>query len=180
MIKEAKDILQNAVVSRAPGVTIVRSMAEEQRAIMARQWPLASLITNPGKFDDREAKTVRYADAEAQTLKQRYVRGNRTLPVLLRLWAEGEDAADELFSRILPAVPRRWEYDNFEGTILISAEEHSDFEDTVNKLYLSVVEIQFTVPVALDEEIVPTFQTVKAEPEIAARDAAEEAATGGS
>jgi hypothetical protein len=79
-----------------------------------------------------------------------------------------------LFSRILPAVPRKWEYDNFEGTVLISGEEHSDFVDTVNKLYLSMAEIQFTVPVALDEEIVPTFQNVEAEPEIAARDSAEE------
>jgi hypothetical protein len=174
MIKEAKDLLQNAVALRASGVTIVRSIAEEQRAIMERKWPLVSLITNPGSFDDREAKTVRYADAEAQTLKQRYVRGKRTLPILLRVWAEGEDAADALFSRVLPAVPRKWEYDDFEGTVLIGAEEHSDMEDTVNRLYLSIAEIQFTVPVALDEEIVPTFQRVEAEPEIAARDGAEE------
>jgi hypothetical protein len=174
MIREAKDILQNAVASRAPGVTIVRSIAEEQRAIMARKWPLVSLITNPGSFDDREAKTVRYADTETETLKQRYVRGKRTVPILLRVWAEGGEAADELFSRVLPAVPRKWEYDDFEGTVLISGEEHSDFVDNVNKLYLSVAEIQFTVPVALDEEIVPTFQNVEAEPQIAARDGAEE------
>ena len=138
---------------------------------MARQWPLVSLITNPGSFDDREAKTVRYADVEAQTLKQRYVRGKRTLPILLRVWAEGEDAADELFSRIIPAIPRKWEYDDFEGTVLIAAEEHSDFTDTVNNLYLSIAEVLFTAPVALDEEIVPTFQKVEAEPEIAPRDA---------
>ena len=175
MIKEAKDILQNAVAARAPGVTIVRSMADESRAIMARQWPLVSLITNPGSFDDREAKIVRYADAEARTLKQRYVRGKRTLPILLRVWAEGEDAADELFSRIIPAIPRKWEYDNFEGTVLIVAEEHSDFEDSANKLYLSVVEIQFTAPVALDDEIVPTFQFVETEqPDFAAQEGAEE------
>jgi hypothetical protein len=174
MIKEAKDLLQNIAAVRAPGVFIVRSIADEQRAIMARQWPLVSFITNPGTFDDREAKTVRYADTEAQTLKQRYVRGKRTLPVLLRVWAEGEDAADELFSRILPAIPRKWEYDNFEGTVLISAEEHSDFVDNVNKLYLSVAEIQFTVPVALEEEIVPTFTSVEGEPDLAAQDAAEE------
>jgi hypothetical protein len=175
MIREAKDILQSVVQGRVPDAHIVRSKAEESRAIMARQWPLVSLITNPGTFDDREAKTVRYADAEAQTLKQRYVRGKRTLPILLRVWAEGEDAADELFSRILPAIPRRWEHDNFEGTVLISAEEHSDFVDNVNKLYLSVAEIQFTVPVALEEEIVPTIQTVESDqPDMAAPDAAEE------
>jgi hypothetical protein len=44
-------------------------MAEEQRFIMARTWPLVSLVTNPGRFDDREAKTVRYPDAVANPLR---------------------------------------------------------------------------------------------------------------
>jgi hypothetical protein len=166
MIKEAKDILQAIVLQRATGVTVVRSMAEEQHAIMARQWPLVSLITNPGRFDDREAKTIRYPDAETGIWKERYVRGKRILPVLLRCWAEGEEAADELFSRILPAIPRKWEYDDFEGLIVIESEEHSDFVDNVNKLYLSVAEIQFSVPVALEETDVPTIKSAQAEPEI--------------
>jgi hypothetical protein len=166
MIREAKDVLQGVVKARVPGTAIVRSSAEETRAIMARKWPLVSLITNPGQFDDRTAKTVRYADEEAGVLKQRYVRGNRILPILLRVWAEGEDEADRIFSRLIPAIPKRWELDDFEGTIVINHEEHSDFVDNVSKLYLSVAEIQFTVPVALDEEIVPTFATADAEPEI--------------
>ncbi|GHU01836.1 hypothetical protein FACS1894147_02460 [Spirochaetia bacterium] len=165
MIREAKDVLQSVVQTRVPEANIVRSVAEESRAIMARKWPLVTLVTNPGNFDDREAKTFRYADAEAGTLKQRYVRGSRILPILLRCWAEGEDAADEMFSRIIPAIPRKWEYDGFEGTILINHEEHSDFVDSVTKLFLSVAEIQFTVPVALDEEVVPTIKAVDSEPE---------------
>jgi hypothetical protein len=45
----------------------------------------------------------------------------------------------------------------------------------VSALYLSVAEIQFSVPVALEEEIVPTFQTVEAEPpEIDAQESAKE------
>jgi hypothetical protein len=166
MIKEAKDILQGVVEKRAPGVTVVRSMAEEQHAVMARQWPLVSLVTNPGRFDDREAKTIRYPDAEAGIWKERYVRGKRILPMLLRVWAEGEDAADALFSRILPAVPRKWEYDGFEGLAVINNEEHSDFVDSVSKLYLSVAEIEFSVPVALEETDVPTVKSVGAEPEM--------------
>ena len=174
MIKEAKDILQNMVASRAPGVAVVRSAAEEQHAIMARTVPLVSLITNPGRFDDREAKTYRCWDAEAGTYLQRYVRGSRKLPVLLRVWAKDEEAADALFSRLLPAVPRKWELDGFEGLVVIEGEEHSDYVDNVSALYLSVAEIQFSVPVALEEEIVPTFQTVEAEPELDAQESAEE------
>jgi hypothetical protein len=167
MIKEVKDVLQNVVLNRVPGAHIARSAAEEQRLIMARQWPLVSLITNPGKFDDREAKVYRYFDADAGTFAQRYVRGSRILPILLRVWGEGEDAVDELFSRILPAIPRKWELDGFEGLVVINHEEHSDFVDNVSKMYLSVAEIQFSVPVALEEEIVPTFDSSEGEPEIA-------------
>ena len=174
MIKEAKDILQNAVSPRAPGVAIVRSMAEEQRAVMARTVPLVSLITNPDSFDDREAKTYRCWDADAGTYLQRYVRGNRKLPVLLRVWAAGEEAADALFSRLLPAVPRKWEYNGFEGLVLIESGEHSDCADSVSNLYLPEAEIEFSVPASLEEEIVPAFQTAEAEPELAAQESAEE------
>jgi hypothetical protein len=166
MIKEAKDILAAAVSQRALGMRIVRSMAEESHAIMARQWPLVSLITNPGRFDDREAKTVRYPDGEAGIWKERYVRGKRILPVLLRCLAEGEDATDALFSRILPGIPRKWEYDGFEGSIVINGEEHTDATDNLNSLYLSIAEIEFSIQVAREEEEVPTINTVETEPEI--------------
>lgn len=165
MIREAKDVLQSVIQNRAPAARIVRSIAEESRLIMARQWPLVSLITNPGRFDDRENRTIRYPDEEAGVWKERYIRGKRILPILLRVWAEGEDETDALFSRILPAVPRRWTYDGMEGLVLIETEEHSDFVDNVNKLYLSVAEIQFSVPVALEETEVPTIRAAENEPE---------------
>jgi hypothetical protein len=166
MIQAAKDVLEGAIKARVPSVNIVRSAADESRAIMARQFPLVSLVTNPGKFDDRTAGTKRYANTDTNTLVQRYVRGSRILPILARVWAEGEEAADEVFSQILPAIPRKWEYDGFEGLIVINAEEHSDHTGNTAKLYVSVAEVQFTVQVALDEETVPTFGAATAEPEI--------------
>jgi hypothetical protein len=166
VIKEVKDILEKAVRERIPDAIVVRSIIEESEGLMTRKLPLISLITNPGGFDDREAKTIRYPDAEAGIWKERYVRGKRILPILLRCWSESEDAADEIFSRILPAIPRKWEYDGFEGLIVIESEEHSDFVDSVNKLYLSVAVIQFSVQVALEEKDVPTIKAVEAEPEM--------------
>jgi hypothetical protein len=166
MIKAAKDALEGAIRARIPALTIVRSAADETRAIMARQFPLASLITNPGKFDDRTAGTARYANTDTNTLVQRYVRGSRMLPILVRVWAKGEEEADEVFSRILPAIPRKWEHDGFEGLIVINAEEHSDHTGNAATQYVSVAEVQFTVQVALDEETVPSFRTATAEPEI--------------
>jgi hypothetical protein len=166
MIKAAKDALEAAIRARVPSVTIARSAADETRAIMARRFPLAALVTNPGRFDDRTAGTARYANTDTNTLVQRYVRGSRILPILVRVWAEGEEAADEVFSRIIPAIPRKWEYDGFEGLIVINAEDHSDHTGNTAKQYVSVAEAQFTVRVALDEETVPTFKTATAEPEI--------------
>ncbi|MDR0708932.1 MAG: hypothetical protein LBF77_02565, partial [Spirochaetaceae bacterium] len=159
MIKEAKDLLEAVITARCPDAVTVRSALEESQALMDRKFPLVSLITNPGNFDDREAKTVKYFDEAEGMWKKRYVRGNRVLPILLRLWAEGEEAADRYFSRILPAIPRTWTYDNFEGLILINHEEHSDHTGNVAKRYLSVAEIQFTMAAAMEAELVPTFNT---------------------
>jgi hypothetical protein len=164
MIKEAKDLLEAVVKERLPEATVVRSALDESQEIFSRKFPLVSLITNPGSFDDREAKTVKYFDEEAGTWKKRYVRGNRVLPILLRLWAEGEEEADRCFSRIIPAIPRTWAYDNFEGLVLINHEEHSDHTGNVAKRYLSVAEIQFSAASAMDDELVPTFNTINNEP----------------
>ena len=164
MITEAKNLLAAVVSARSPEATIVRSAEEESRAIMARKFPLVSLISNPGAFDGAEARTVRYYDEADGYWKQRYVRGNRVLPILMRCWAKGEEMADQLFSRIVPAIPSRWEYDDFAGTVEIAAEEHSDHTGNTAKLFLSVAEIRFTAPAALEEGVVPTIDEIDVQP----------------
>jgi hypothetical protein len=163
MIREAKDLLEGIMKNRIEGVTVVRSAADESRAVMQRQWPLVALITNPGNFDDSEARTIRYHDEHGGGYKQRYVRGNRILPILVRCWAAGEDEADAVFSRIIPAIPSRWECGGFTGSVEIGAEEHSDHTGNVAKLYLSVAEVHFSVAAAMDAEIIPVFETVEQE-----------------
>jgi hypothetical protein len=164
MIKEIKDLLETIVLERIPGIPIVRSVSAEKQTITAHQFPFVALVTNPGRFDDREARVCRYADVEAGTWKQRTVRGSRIIPILLRCWTAGEEEADALFSRILPAVPRRWKHDGFEGFVLINREEHSDHTGNVLKLYVSVAEIEFRIDIALDEVIVPTIDQTAVEP----------------
>jgi hypothetical protein len=163
MIREAKDLLEGIIKNRIAGVTVVRSAADESHAVMQRQWPLVALITNPGDFDDSEARTIRYHDEQGGGYKQRYVRGNRVLPILVRCWAAGEEEADAVFSRIIPAIPSRWECDGFTGGVEIGAEEHSDHTGNVAKLYLSVAEVRFSVAAAMDAEIIPVFETVEQE-----------------
>ena len=50
--------------------------------------------------------------------------------------------------------------------IVIVREEHADFGDSTNKFYLSVADIEFSIPVALEATAVPTIKTVEAEPEM--------------
>ena len=122
MITAIKDLLAETIERRCPGMTVVRSKQAMEREFMARKLPLAALITNPGRFDDREVKIFRYYDPDVQTWKQQYIRGNRRVPVLLYCWANGEEETDRLFSRIIPAIPRQWQYNGFDGLILIEGE----------------------------------------------------------
>jgi hypothetical protein len=164
MIKEVKDILREVILGLFPGMTVVRSAKEESQAIMGRQFPLVALITNPGKFDDRRAKTYRYGDG-AGNLVQQQVRGNRQLPLMMRVWAEGEEATDALFSAIIPAIPRVFSYDGFEGTVTIAGEEHSDHAGNTSRLFVSVAAIEFAVDVATAPEAVPVIAVTDTQPE---------------
>ena len=159
MITEAKNLLEKIIGNRIEGITIVRSASDESKAIMQRKFPLVALITNPGAFDGSEARTVRYFDKNKE-YKQRYVRGNRVLPVLIRCWAAGETEADAVFSRIIPAIPSRWVYDDFTGSIEIGTEEHSDHTGNVTKLYCSIVEVRFSVAAAMEPGEQPYFNQV--------------------
>lgn len=166
MIKAAKDLLEQCITAVIPNATVVRNRADESRQVMARKWPLVSLITQAGRLDDRTAHLARYRDAATQELKQRRVRGTRIIPIVIGVWAKGENETDEVFSLIVPRIPRKWEYDDFGGRILINSEEHSDFADNVSNLYCSILEVEFQVEVAGDAEIVPTFVQVAEIPDM--------------
>ena len=164
MITEAKDLLERIVKKRIADVTVVRSIVDESHAVMKRQFPLVALVTNPGPFDGTEARTVRYFDkSEEHKYQQRYVRGNRNIPILLRCWSTSEAEADIVFSRIIPAIPSRWVYDNFVGSIEIGTEEHSDHTGNIAKQYCSVVDVRFSVAAAMEPGKVPYFEEVELE-----------------
>ena len=76
----------------------------------------------------------------------------------------GEDETDELFSSILPYIPTRWVLDEIEGEISIISEEHSDHAGNTSELYVSVLEIEFSVEVARTAGDLPTINTINTEP----------------
>ena len=146
MITEAKNLLENVIKKAVPNLPVVKSAAAEAQQIMARQFPFASLITNPGNFDSNEARTVRYFEGEGSDRRyiERYIRGVRSLPILIRVWADGEEGADDIVSRVIPELPAQWEYDGFTGRVEINFEEHSDHAGNMSKKYCSVVEVTFS------------------------------------
>jgi hypothetical protein len=161
VITEAKDLLEQIIKARIEKATVVRSAVDESRAVMQRQFPLIALITNPGPFDGSQAQTYRYFEGEEY--KQRYARGNRSLPILLRCWSASEAEADKAFSRIIPAIPSRWNYDGFTGSIEIGTEEHSDHSGNVAKLYCSIIDVRFSVAAAMEPGEVPYYTQVVVE-----------------
>jgi len=162
VIREAKNLLEGIIKEAVPGITVVKSAAEETREIMARKFPLIALVTNPGFFDDSGARTVRYFDDEKKYW-ERYVRGFRKLPILIRCWEDGEDKADALASNIIPEIPSQWEYDDFENHVQIGAEEHSDHTGSLNKPYVSVIEVIFIGTAARKPKAAPVIE--RGEPE---------------
>ena len=159
MITEAKNLLERIIKSRVPGIAVVRSFADEKHAITARTLPFVALVTKAGTFDGTTAQTVRYFD-EKKEYQQRYVRGDRNIPIQIRCWAEKEEEADRIFSRIIPAIPSQWEYDGFARHIEIEWEEHSDSVKVVEKRYLSVAQVKFSVAAAMEPGEVPYFKEV--------------------
>ena len=161
MIREAKTLLEGIIKETVPGITVAKSAAEETREIMARKFPLVALITNPGTFDASGARTVRYF--EGKDYRERYVRGHRNLPILIRCWEDGEDKADALASSIIPEIPSQWEYDGFGNHVQIGTEEHSDHAGSMNKPYVSVIEVTFTGTAARKPKAVPVIETSEME-----------------
>ncbi|MCL2608508.1 MAG: hypothetical protein FWD94_01195 [Treponema sp.] len=157
MINEAKSLLEGVIKRAAPAATVVRSAAEESRAVMARKFPLVALITNPGTFDNGEARTVRFRDGGG-AYRERYVRGKRSLPVLVRCWEAGEDKADALLDAVIPELPSRWEHDGFTCEVGIDGEEHSDHAGNLTKGYVSVVGVTFTAYAARKADAVPYIE----------------------
>jgi hypothetical protein len=163
VIREAKTLLEGIIKKTVPGITVVKSAAEETRIIMARKFPVIALITNPGLFDDSEARTVRYFEGEPKQYRERYVRGHRNVPILIRCWADGEENADALSSSIIPEIPSQWEYDGFGNHVQIGAEEHSDHTSSMNNPYVSVIVVTFTATAARKPEAVPFYEKVELE-----------------
>ncbi|OHD22774.1 MAG: hypothetical protein A2Y38_20110 [Spirochaetes bacterium GWB1_59_5] len=152
MITEAKDILASVLTAHpAVGLSltrIVRSAADEKKAVLERAHPFASLISAPGSFDNTTSRRAART-ASGGGVEKYFIRGTRRLPIGIRVWAKTENDADAIVSAFLPFIPHRWAAEGAEGVVEIKKTDASDFASAVSGHYVMMVEVAFSLDVAM-------------------------------
>jgi len=149
MISEVKDILAETLVKA--GIArerIARNVLKEQEfATPSDALPVASLITDPGRF---EVPDHRQTKAGEDLYLQ--VRTRRVMPIVVKIIAKDEAGAGGLISRFIAALPFFWEYEGIEGDVEPVKEKHSDHDSQMSSRYEAVVVVEFAVDVGKGAE----------------------------
>lgn len=175
MIKEIKDIAEQAVNAACPGQVerIVRTVDEEIAALSGSFAAVVALISKKdGLFD--ESKRKEYEMAIGGKKRQVVLRGERCIPLIVRVTARNENDADRLLSAIIAAFPLRYTQplllggvsSTVDGHIRIVSEEHSDGIPNLQHKYVSAFVAEFTQPVIarVSDAVVFFNSTVEPEP----------------
>lgn|GEM_PF-2837976 len=146
MITEVKDILGATLVKA--GITrskIARNAREEKSLISNTSLPIASLVSEPGRFESPEHKEVRLRIGGRTLYRQ--LRTKRVMPVAVKLMASDESGAEELINKFLANLPFIWEYQGIQGQMEPTRAEYSDCESGVNTRYEALVVVECAVDV---------------------------------
>jgi len=150
MIKEAKDLVETVLLENAAtGLSltkVVRNAAAEKQAVHERAHPFASLITAPGSFDNDTSGLRSFKSSSG--IEKKYLRGEWSLPIQIRIWAKTEEDADSIVSAFMPFIPHRWAYQGIDGTVEIQRTEASDFASAMSEQYVAAVVVVFTAAMA--------------------------------
>jgi len=147
MIGAVKKVLRDTLVKVGiPEKKIAQDAREEQVLIIRRvNLPLASLITNPGRFEVSDHKEIRLETEKGAIYRQ--MRTRRVMPVLMKIIGRDEKQAGELVSRFIGMLPFFWEYEGIQGDIEPVREEYSDYESRMNPRYEATMLVEFAVDV---------------------------------
>jgi len=147
MITAVKTVLESTLERVGIAKEKIARNAREEQALINRlvTLPLASLITDPGRFETPNSSEIRLK-VEEQTL-YRQVRAKRVMPVVMKVIAKDELEAGALISRFIEELPFFWEYGGIEGVIEPVREEYSDYESRMDSRYEAAVVVEFAVDV---------------------------------
>ena len=145
MITIIKDVLSDVLVQAGvPKEKIARSAREEQTLSSRREdYPLASLVSDPGRFEEADHKEVK-VQVDGKAL-YRQMRIRRVLPVVAKVITESEEQAADIVSRFIGNLPFTWEYPGFKGDVDPVREEYSDYDSRMRPRYEAAVVVEFGI-----------------------------------
>jgi len=147
MIGVVKAVLSSVLVRSGLSRSNIALDARAEQAMVTNstELPIASLISEPGRFEAAEIKEVKI-QIENRTL-YRQVRTKRVLPVLVKVVAINELEAGNLLSGVISNLPFVWEYQGIEGELEPTREKYSDYDSRMNGRYEAAVLVEFSVDV---------------------------------
>ena len=147
MISAVKDVLRDVLVKIGIEKEKIARNAREEQALITRRaaLPIASLVSDPGRFERPDHREVKLRVADEVSYKQ--VRIKRVMPVVMKITGENEEQAGGLISSFIAALPVFWEYEGIQGAVEPVREKYSDYDSKMNLRYEAAAVVEFAVDV---------------------------------
>jgi hypothetical protein len=155
VIIAAKDLLQKAVKDGlGPHFKIVRNKVDEDNEKSKRTGNFVSLLTADGNFDERSARTIKYT---ADGLYKIDIRGNRKIPIEIKVFGKTEEDTDMILETILSYIPRTWSIGQRKGTIDIKTEHSNDYASNYKDGAMQSCFVLISMEIGKPPEKIPTL-----------------------
>jgi len=147
MISAVKNVLRNVLVGIGIAEEKIARNARDEQTLITRRAapPIASLVTDPGRFETPDHREVKLSVDGKTIYKQ--IRTKRVMPVVMKITGENEEQAGGLVSCFIGKLPFFWGYEGIQGTVEPVREEYSDHDNKMNSRYEAAVVVEFAVDV---------------------------------
>lgn len=159
VIIAAKDLIAEIIKDRfGTSYQVARNIVAETNLKSARHQTFISLLTADGKFNEKNAKTVRYKDTDYQY--SILVRGSRNIPIEVRVYGKDEAETDRILEIILSYMPRYWMIGKREGEIEILSEHDADYSSNYKDGSMQSAFILFIMDIGKEPAKVPVIKDI--------------------
>lgn len=160
VIVAAKDLISEIIKEQFDiSFKIARSITDETNLKSARQNAFVSLLTADGKFNEKNAKTVRYKEVEDHY--SILVRGSRNIPIEVRVFGKNESETDRILETILSYMPRYWKIGQRSGEIEILSEHDADYSSNYKDGSMQSAFILFIMDIGKKPAKITTIKDIK-------------------
>lgn len=147
MITEAKDFLEDLIKKHSPETCkidlVVRNATDEKNAVTNRKFPFAALISRQGSFDETKCRSSGYKKEDG-SIQACLIRGERTVPMQIRIHARKEAEAESVIDALIANMPTRYGWGEFIDLVQIRATDLSDFGSNMSEYVIAALVVDFT------------------------------------